>query len=504
MGTKVEHSTFTLEDQQAFGDKLRACLQALRSLLARPGFGLGDATLGAELELYLIDAAQGPACANHEVLQHLADPLFSYELNQFNVELNAPYGALAGRPFTHLEEQIDAALLRLRAAGSPLGVRAMPIGILPTLELRDLDPKVMTDLPRYRALDAALRARRASEFQLRINGPEPIDLHMPHVTPEGAATSWQLHLRVRPDEYRDTYNAAQLIAAPLLAVAGNSPFFLGRRLWHETRVALFKKAVDSRSDASDPDRAHSPSRVAFGSDWLTGGIEELFEREIDEHEPLLPECHAQDPMAAIAAGEIPGLHELRLHNSTVWTWNRPVYDPADGAHVRIELRALPAGPTVRDMLANSALCLGLVYAMRSRAPESLLPFDLAHSGFYRAAQDGLDAKLWWPDADGKPVQRVARELVGSLLPLAQEGLLEAGIDRDECTHYLAPIHGRLQNGQTGAAWQLEYTRRHELHGDRKQVLSDMVARYYQLSCTRQAVHTWPLDPLGPLGPEQNN
>ena len=65
------------------------------------------------------------------------------------------------------------------------------------------------------------------------------------------------------------------------------------------------------------------------------------------------------PSATAEPGQAPALEELRLHQGTVWRWNRAVYDPASGGHLRIEMRALPAGPTVIDMLANAAFLIGL-------------------------------------------------------------------------------------------------------------------------------------------------
>ena len=148
-----------------------------------------------------------------------------------------------------------------------------------------------------------------------------------------------------------------MLTAPVLAASGNSPTFLGHRLWHETRVALFKQAGDDRP----PDRTPSggmPPRVGFGNGWVREGALELFCESVALHEPLLPVCGGENPRACARAGGIPRLDELRLHHGTVWKWNRPVYDPAYGGHLRIELRALPSGPTLCDMLANAAFLVG--------------------------------------------------------------------------------------------------------------------------------------------------
>ena len=173
---------------------------------------------------------------------------------------------------------------------------------------------------------------------------------------EGAATSFQVHLRVDPAAFARTYNAVQAATAPVLAVAGNSPTFLGHRLWEETRIALCKQSLDERDRRGLRRRL---ARVAFGTGWLRGGALELFAEGVRLYQPLLPVLGDHDPSDGGDQWRAPPLEELRLHQGTVWRWNRAVYDPASGGHLRIEMRALPAGPTVVDMLANAALLVGL-------------------------------------------------------------------------------------------------------------------------------------------------
>src|SRR5262249_5113520 len=266
--------------------------------------------------------------------------------------------------------------------------------ILPTLSQAHLDLDMVTDAARYRALDHALRRLRQGPFQIRIGGAEPLEVASEHVTLEGANTSFQVHLRVDPGEFTRTYNAVQLATAPVLAVAGNSPTFLGRRLWEETRIALFKQSVEDRASGG-PRRG--PARAAFGTGWLRGGALELFTESVRRYEPLLPFVSHAPPGRGNPGA--PGLDELRLHQGTVWRWNRAVYDPAAGGHLRIEMRALPAGPTVTDMLANAAFLIGLTLwlAAQDERWTYALPFERAGHGFYRAAQHGLAAELSWPD-----------------------------------------------------------------------------------------------------------
>ena len=211
---------------------------------------------------------------------------------------------------------------------------------------------------------------------------------------EGANTSFQVHLRVNPAEFTRAYNAAQLAIAPVLAAAGNSPTFLGHRLWEETRIALCKQSIDDR-DTRGPRRRLA--RMAFGTGWLRDGPLELFAESVRLHEPLLPVLGAGNAQRG-DRGQVPPLHELRLHQGTVWRWNRAIYDPAAGGHLRIEMRGLPAGPTMIDMMANAAFLLGLSLWLAEQNPRWTydLSFERAEHNFYRAAQYGLAALLTWP------------------------------------------------------------------------------------------------------------
>ena len=368
------------------------------------------------------------------------------------------------------------------------------VGILPTLRDEDLHRGAITDVPRYRALDWSLRRVRAEPFEIEIRGrdPEPLRVVRDNIVMEGANTSFQVHLRVDPGDYVRSFNAAQLATAPVLAAAGNSPLFLGRVLWEETRIALFEQAADDR-DA--PARERLVSRVAFGTDWLRGSVLELFEESVRHHEPLLPIRGDQDPLAALAGGGVPRLDELRLHQGTVWRWNRAIYDSGYGGHLRIELRPLPAGPTVVDMLANAAFLLGLTLALAPDAEDwtERLLFARAHANFYEAARLGLEAELSWPGPDGDPERVGAAELVPRLLPEARRGLVTAGVDAAEADRLLGVIADRVAAGQTGAVWQRRALAALEGRVGREQAMGALLERYLELQAGGEPVHTWPVE-----------
>jgi gamma-glutamyl:cysteine ligase YbdK (ATP-grasp superfamily) len=488
LGLGIDRERFEESDYVRFRERLDQSLIALRELLDRPGFGEGDASLGAELELCLVDASAAPLPLNQAVLAETVDPRMTVEIDRFNLECNLRWSPLAGHPFAALGRELEGALAEVRRAAATHGGRVAMIGVLPTLRATDLERSAMTDSPRFRALSAGLRRLRQGPFLMKIQGEEPLEITCDDVTFEGAATSLQLHLRVPPESFARVYNALQLATAPCLAVAGNSPTFLGHRLWEETRVALFKQSVDARGPTKSRD-----ARVSFGSGWVEEGAYELFVESVAKHEPLLPVIGDEDPLACVRSGGVPRLEEVRLHQGTVWSWNRAIYDPAGGGHLRIEARALPAGPTVIDMLANAAFLVGtsLGLSADSAGWTARVPFDAAHRNFYRAAQQGLAAKLIWPTGDGAELDLLAAdELVLQLLPIARRGLAAAGVSQDDSEPLLEVIEARARSGRTGAAWQREALVRLEARSERSSVMAAMLERYIESAESGRPVHCW--------------
>jgi hypothetical protein len=482
MGTEITTERFSAHDYARFRERLEQCLTDLGRLLERPGFGAGPATVGAEVELFLVDSEAQPLPRNEAIRALAADPRIAVELNRFNLELNASPVLLAGRPFTALRRELELLLAQVGDAARVHQGRIALIGVLPTLTLANLDASVVTDTARYRALGRGLQRLRGGPVHIRIAGAEPLELTSEGIALEGANTSLQVHLRVAPPDFTRFYNAAQLATAPALAVSGNSPTFLGHRLWEETRIALFKQSVEDR-DSRGPRRRLS--RTAYGTGWLRDGPLGLFTESVRLHEPLLP--HVSDQ----AASDPSALDELRLHQGTVWRWNRAVYDPAAGGHLRIEMRALPAGPTVTDMLANAAFLIGLTWwlAKADQRWTYALPFERAEHGFYRAAQYGLAAELSWPAGRGDQVRTLpAADLLTGLLPAARQGLLAAA----EADSLLSVIGARVATGQTGAAWQRATLAALQPGRSRPQALAAMLDRYLSCAASGQPVHTWPI------------
>jgi gamma-glutamyl:cysteine ligase YbdK (ATP-grasp superfamily) len=493
MGIEIDKTSFSPPDYKAFSSRLDENLAALNSLLADPDFGQGAASLGAELEMYLIDADGKPLYMNEEVVAAAREPGLTLELNRYNLEYNLDPHAFSAAPFISTESEILAKLQRVRAVAAAMGGRVVPIGILPTLRQTDFGSHCITPRQRYRALVKQLIRRRGDRFKIDINGEEPLKLDMSDITLEGANTSFQVHLRVKPQDYADTFNAIQLVTPLALAIGANSPTLFGHRLWDETRIPLFKQSIDTRH--VDRYSLREPARVNVGQGWVRAGAQELFREVVSIYPPLLPICADTSPLAELQCGLVPTLSELRLHQSSVWLWNRPIYDDAAGGHLRIEMRALPAGPTAVDMVANAAFHIGLAEGLRPRINELLpaIPFRVAEYNFYRAAQHGLDARLVWPQLDrsGHKEQPVTA-IIEQLLPLAKAGLDALGIDAAESGRYVGVIAQRLAQRQTGASWQRHTLERLKRDMSLDNALHQLLDIYYENSVGNSPVAEWVL------------
>jgi CBS domain-containing protein len=427
-------------------------LRALEWMLAHGTFERDTKRIGAEQELFLVGKGWRPAPAALDILRALDDPHFTTELASFNLEINLDPLTFESDCLARLEAQISELLGKTREAGSGLGVRPLLAGILPTIRKSDLDVENLTPLPRYLALNHALNRLRGEPYEFRIKGTDELIVKHDSVMLEACNASFQVHLQVDPNDFARLYNTAQAIAAPVLAAATNSPLLFGRRLWRETRIALFQQAVDTRS-SSDALRERSP-RVTFGSRWVDESVVELYREDVARFRVLLGASVEEDPFEALSRGLAPELKALRLHNGTVYRWNRACYGVLDGKpHLRIENRVLPSGPTVVDEVANAAFWLGLMEALPGAWGDvrQRMSFADAKENFVAAARLGLSAQFTWLDGETVPAQALICE---RLLPLAADGLRGRGIDSADVDRYLGVIRERVRTGRTGSSWMV--------------------------------------------------
>lgn len=422
--------------------------------------------------------------ANEAIREASGDPGLTLELNRFNLEYNLEPVPARGSPFASIEKTLQETLLRLDRNAASCGAGIVPIGILPTLTTSQLGPQAMTDLPRYHALSDALRQRRGEDFAIHIKGAETLDLRWGDVTLEGANTSFQFHYRVEPADFRDVWNTASLLTPLMTALAANSPLLFGKRLWQETRIPLFEQSVDSR--VAHTFRARLPPRVGFGNGWLREGIHELFVEGAYLFPPLMPVMPE-----TTAPGE---LSAMRLHQGSIWSWNRPIYDPADGGHVRIELRALPAGPTCADMCANAAIFIGLIEAMKPYINTIIpgLPFRYAAENFYNAAHHGLDAIMLWPDIDSRTLrERTVVDILEELLPMVSSGLAGLDVATSDISRAVSIAGDTLASGQNGSRWLLGSLAKLTAAGtERSEALRVLVNEYRTRALSNTPVARW--------------
>ncbi|NHC47016.1 glutamate--cysteine ligase family protein [Motilibacter aurantiacus] len=490
MGKRVERQEFTREDRRRYRQKAHRCLDVLGLMLAEGRFDRERPLTGLEIELNLVDSQGLPAMRNAEVLDRIADPAFQTELGRFNIEVNVDPRRLDGDKLDGLEHELrgalDAAEARAREAGSGI----VMIGILPTLREGDVGRAALSEDPRYALLDEQILAARGEDIPLEISGPEVLSTLASTIAPEAACTSVQLHQQVRPERFAAHWNAAQVLAGVQLAMGANSPYLLGRELWRETRIPLFTQATDMRSEELKAQGVRP--RVWFGERWITSVLD-LFEENLRYFPALLPLCDEEDPVAVAEEGRAPKLSELTLHNGTVYRWNRPIYDTVGGvAHLRIENRVLPAGPTVVDVLANGAFYYGCLRSLveAHRPIWTRMPFRVAEENFLAAARHGMAASFTWPEAG----RIAAPDLVlRHLLPLAHAGLESAGVDAGVRDRLLGVIEGRCIARRNGATWQVQQCAHLERSGcDRRTALRLLTQRYAELMHSNLPVHQWPV------------
>jgi hypothetical protein len=492
MGKDLSGVVFSQDDRVHYRQKVRRCLDVLALMLDDSAFDAESPMTGLEIELNLMDADAEPAMRNAEILANLADPTFQTELGQFNIELNARPRLISGDGFADYERDITESLARAEDRAKKSDSTIVLIGSLPTLQPDHLVLANLSANERYRALNEQIVGARGEQFSVDIRGVERLQTANDSIAPEAACTSVQFHLQVPPDRFAAYWNAAQAVAGIQVAVGANSPYLHGRQLWAETRIALFEQATDTRPDELKAQGVRP--RVWFGERWITS-VFDLFEENVRYFPPLLPIMDEEDPVAVLQAGGVPHLGELRLHNGTVYRWNRPVYDVMNGRpHLRVENRVLPAGPTVIDMLANAAFYFGLArhLAEEERPVWSQLAFGAAEDNFHAAARRGIEATIHWP---GTGETSVTELVLDTLLPKAHAGLDSFGVNPAQRDRLLGIIEERCRTGRNGATWQAEavWSAEHRRGLDRQGALHDMLLRYSSLQQTNEPVHTWTVD-----------
>ena len=478
------------KQSQAFMKALLEDLRALAFMLEDGRFESGVRRIGAEQEMFLIDRYLRPAPVSLEVLKHANDSRLTTEIARFNLEANLTPLKLEHNCFSRMEQELVELIALARDSAGTQGADVLLSGILPTLQKSDLTLDNLTPVARYHELDRGVIRLRGGPLSIHIKGLDELHLTHDNIMMESCNTSFQVHFQSNALEFANQYNIAQAITAPVLAVAVNSPLLFGQRLWQETRVALFQHSADERSR---PQLARNqPTRVSFGDNWLKNSVVELFHDQITRFRSIMIAQPDENPFSVLARGETPSLSALRLHNGTVWRWNRACYGVTEGVpHLRIENRALPSGPTVVDEIANAAFFTGLMLALPQAYGEiaTRMAFDDAKLNFFRAARHGLDAQFQWLDGQSHSASAL---ILSELLPLARQGLSSSEVASEEIDKYLGIIKERTLSRQTGARWIMNSLAASGApaakDASRRRLTSEILANQKQGS----PVHRWPI------------
>lgn len=464
-------------------------IQALEQMLENDMFEKDKTRIGAEQEFFLVDNEMRPAPIGEKLIESLDENYFTPELALFNLEANLDPQDFDALSLRRIEVQLKMLTQQIRDKAQEMGAHVVQTGILPTIKKSDLNLNNITPKPRYRMINEVLCGMRGEDNRLNIEGLDELLFTHDNVLIEACNTSFQLHFQVSPDNFARYYNIAQAVSGPLLGLAANSPILMGKRLWHETRIALFQQAIDTRS-ANKANRELEP-RVWFGNSWVKESVLELYQEDIARFRVLFAQEIDCDPFTAMEQGEVPKLQALSLHNGTVYRWNRACYGISKGKpHLRIENRILPAGPTALDTMANSAFYLGLLCGYEKEVGDisKCMDFSDAKLNFNNAAKHSMEAELHW--FHGKKY-RFSDLVLQEMLPLAKAGLKERGINSEDIDRYLGVVEERVTHKQNGAIWMIRNYNRILDKGIKKENASRVLtASMLHRQASEEPVHSW--------------
>ena len=495
---KVLEGELEGETRRRFTQAVLTDLRALERMLESGAFEVGVSRIGAEQELFLVDHEFHPAPAALAVLHAMDDPHVTTELGAFNLELNADPQPFGGDGLAKMETQLQGLFEKLHGVCAEQNITPVLVGILPTIRKNDLGMENMVPSPRYLALNRATTAMRGEAYDFAIQGMDELIVKHDSVMVEACNASFQVHLQVDPADFARLYNLAQVLAGPVLAGGTNSPILFGKRLWAETRIAVFEQAVDTRQKAVH--LRERQARVTFGKRWVKRSVTEIYKEDIARFRSMVGTDLDEDALETLEAGRIPQLKALRLHNGTIYRWNRPCYgiSPSGKPHLRIELRVLPSGPTITDEIGSAALWLGLMSELGATVEDitTRIEFDDARANFYAAAREGLGARMTWLDGEEVLAQTL---VLDTLLPLAQRGLARAGVDPVDAERFLGVVEQRARTMRTGSRWALRSFAGMKDRGSLGEKLTALVAATVARQRTGRTVSEWERARLDEIG-----
>lgn len=457
MGSHAVTAIKTQKNRKDFVHHLLNDIEALEYMIKNDLFENGIQRVGVEQELCIVDKDYRPSTNALEILNKINDIHYTTELALFNLEINLDPCELKDTCFSDIEKQLIALLEKgYKVAAETDNNKIILTGILPTLRKKDLIFKNVTPFKRYKTLNKVLKKIRGDDFKLHILGIDELILKHESILFEACNTSFQVHLQVSPEDIIDKYNWSQAIAGPMLSIMTNSPILLGKELWSETRIALFQQSIDLRN-VSHISREQKP-RVSFGNSWIKDSILELFTDDISRYPPIVSSKFEENSIESVKKGIMPKLKALNLHNGTLYKWNRLCYGVHENtAHLRIENRYIPSGPSVKDEIANALLWVGVMQGMPKKYQNiwKKMSFYDARGNFINAARTGINTYFNWFDK-GISAKKLLENI---LIPMAKEGLLKSKINESEINYYLGIIQKRIDTSTTGSKWIIRNKRK---------------------------------------------
>ncbi len=485
------------EELRQFTKHLLKDVQAFEMMLNQGRFESGVYKIGAEQEFCLVDKNFKPNPINLEILEEVNMENLSPELAKFNLETNASPQFFEKDALSKMEKEILDDLAKIKKIVQEKGGDIILTGILPTIRKFDVNADNITPISRYHALMDSLRNMRGEDFHINMRGLDELNIKLDSGMIEAANTGYQIHLQVDPEDFVKKYNIAQAIAGPVLAVAVNAPLLFGKRLWNETRIALFQQAIDTRV-STEHIREHHP-RVTFGTDWIKNSVLDLFKEDILRYRVLLGADFKEDSLEIAREGKTPVFKALTVHNSTVYRWNRPVYGISGNGkpHLRIEARMFPAGPTVIDEMANTALWLGLMegYSLELDDITKHIRFDDAKDNFFAAARAGINKKYTWFNGKKYDIKSL---VIDELLPVARKGLEHKNINKEDIDKYLGVIEERIESAVTGSSWMLDTFKSFQEKASKEEILTLITQSTIQNQEKEMPIHKWKIPEFNEL------
>jgi len=490
MGSQSVKAIVTKKQRRDFLIHLLADIEALDCMVKHDLFEKNIQRIGAEQELCIVNDNYRPSLNALKILDIVNDPHFTTELGLFNLEINLDPLELTNTCFSDLEAELDMLLKKASDAAKAVENNKIILsGILPTLKKKDLIFENMTPFKRYKTLNNVIKNIKGSDFKMRIKGVDELIINHESILFEACNTSFQVHLQVGLDQIVDTYNWSQAIAGPVLALMTNSPQLMGRELWSETRIALFQQSIDMRNVAHL--LREQKARVSFGTDWVKDSIVELFTDDISRYAPIVTKDFNENALDQLEKGKMPQLEALNLHNGTLYKWNRLCYGVHENvAHLRIENRYIPAGPSVKDEIANAMFWIGVMQGMPNGYKDigRLMQFKDARGNFISAARTGINTYFNW-FGDGISAKKLGKKV---LIPMAREGLKKSNINAEDIDYYLNIIEKRIDTNLTGSKWQIRSSRKLKQHVSRDEANILLTYNMYQNQLKKTPVYQWKL------------